>query len=147
MTGRMKTKNYTERALATCNIPHFVFVPRGLRPGEGRLNVKIANSDIIDNHARIANADPLGWMIAVLNGQPIPQFVIDKTSGKDELVLTYYIPSVEDRFKAAEWLGTRVTFKTPSAYKWGKPGQGSTQVHADDYQALIANAAGEKNEP
>lgn len=131
MTGRLKSKNYTERALAGATIPSFCYVPRGLRPGEGRLNIAITNSEIIDNHKRIAEADPLGWMIAVSNGQPIPHFEV--RSG--ELVLTYAVPSMEERFRATEWLASRVTFKAPSAYNNTNPGK--MRQHSSDYDTLI----------
>jgi hypothetical protein len=135
MAGRLKTKNYTERALAGATIPSFCYVPRGLRPGVGKINVAITNAEIIDNHARIAEADPLGWIIAVMNGQPIPQFSVEQ----GELVLTYYIPQIEERHDAAKWLGQRVTFKAPSAYK-NSPISATVQ-HANAYDAMIEQRA------
>lgn len=133
MTGRMKSKNYTERAMAGFAIPTFCFVPRELRPGEGKLSVKISASDIIDNHKRIADADPLGWIIAVMNGQPIPHFSVEA----GELKLTYCIPDMEARERAAQWLGNRVTFKAPSSYIK----QRGVVTHAQDYDAMIEAAA------
>ena len=141
MTGRLKTKNYTERALAGATIPSFCYVPRNLRPGTGKMNISITNAEIIDNHKRIAEADPLGWIIAVMNGQPIPHFVIDKTSGQDELKLTYYLPQIAERKEAAQWLASRVTFKTPTAYH--NPRDNAMKQHSADYNALIEERANE----
>ena len=138
--GRLKTKNYTERALAGATIPSFCFVPRGLRPGVGKMNVSITNAEIVDNHKRIAEADPLGWQIAVMNGQPIPHFTVEK----GELLLTYMIPTPDMRQRASEWLGQRVTFKVPHAYK-NSPISATVQ-HANDYNAMIEQRAGDENE-
>lgn len=97
LTGRMKTANYTERAMAGVHIPNFVYVPAALRPG-----VKFAKdaNDVL----RLEAADPIGFNIAIMNGQPIPQFtVID-----NQLKVHYFIPDFEQRQRAAEFLARRV---------------------------------------
>jgi hypothetical protein len=130
MSGRLKTANYTERALAKATIPSFCYIPRNLRPGVGALNVKITNAEIMDNHKRIAEADPLGWLIAVMNGQPIPHFKVSTTG---DLELTYYIPDPHERRDAAKFLADRVTFKAKDSYKKSN----SRHPEAENYDAMI----------
>ena len=135
MVGRMKTANYTERALAGVTMPKFVYVPLAMRPGKADLRVEIDKQTINNNHKRIAEADPLGFYIAIMNGQPVPQFRVEY----GELKLEYALPTMEQRMRAAEWLGARVTFKVPSAYKnQGNLGRAHEEAH--DYNRMIEEA-------
>jgi hypothetical protein len=150
---KRETKNgvtqarYTERAIASVRrqIPRIVYLPAALR-GHNQtltldgLQVRITGPQITDNHARIAEADPLGHLIAVMNGLPIPRFIVeDGPDGGDATVrVVYHTPTVEEQRDAAKWLAARVTFKHPGAYTKGNPAQ---RQHSDDYAAMIEEAA------
>lgn len=142
--GRAKTKNYTERALEQCSIPAFVYMPRMLRPGDGSVHVKITPDEILDNHKRIAMADPIGWNIAVMNGQPIPQFRVDK----GELILEYFIPDMATRQRAAEYLGGKVTSTRKLTWELRQENQAMKKAKTTDvgYEAMVKEAANELDE-
>lgn len=140
---RSSLKAYTEKALEASEllIPSIVYMPRAFRPQKAMicadgLRIKISHADIMDNHQRIADADPLGFLIAIMQGQPLPEFNIDE---KQNVTVSYIIPSIDDRKQCAAFLATRVTFKTPTAYQGGKPkGDLSPgQQHARDFDALV----------
>lgn len=139
-------KAFTERAMecvdAAREISPIVYLPRKLRGHKMIVSVddvKVSHTppDIAGNHARIAAADPLGFLIAIMNGQPIPAFHI---SGENSIRVEYLVASEAVRIDVAKWLGTRVTFRP---YSGTKPtgAQGAAKQHAAEYDALIHNRA------
>lgn len=165
--SRIPLNDYTERALdeARHTIPRIVYLPRRLRGHNqmmtlDNLQVKISGHEIVDNHARIQEADPLGFMIAKMHGLPIPRFEIRCGAGgcpdpvncsavshesfPHTVKVRYHTPSVKEQEDAAKWLGMRVTFRVPEAYHTGRGTAGPPRdhpTHAHDYDAMILNAA------
>lgn len=142
-------KAFTERAMecvdAAREISPIVYLPRKLRGNKmivhaDDVRVSITPPDIAGNHLRIAQADPLGFLIAIMNGQPIPAFHIAETGS---VRVEYHVPEMEERRDVAKWLATRVTY-TP--YRGDKPNPttgnaAKKQAHNAEYNALINNRA------
>jgi hypothetical protein len=157
--GTVHEAAYTDRALrlAAKRIPKIVYLPAALRGHNqyatlDNIQVRVTGPQIIDNHLRIQEADPLGLLIATSQGLPIPRFVVtdhvhgaecpaDCRSTDPVVRIQYHTPSFQEQQDAARWLGARITFKQPGAYKRGA-GQGARQ-HSEDYDAMIARAAAE----
>lgn len=161
---RKPAREYTEHALDDARrlIPRIVYLPARLRGHNQSLSldglqVRITGPQIIDNHARIQEADPLGFMIAKMHGLPIPRFIIECGAGGcptplactaashadfDPIIrVHYHTPSIAEQTQAARFLAARVTFRSPEAYS-GPAHATSTQVlHAHDYDNMIRQAA------
>lgn len=165
--GTRKTgSEYTEHALADVRrvIPRIVYLPARLR-GHNQylsldaLQVRVSGPEIIDNHARIQEADPLGFLIAKMHGLPIPRFELEcghpgcpiPRHCEDEhhaatpckVRITYHTPSHREQEEAAKWLASRVTFRSPNAYQYKDHAHATARqpLHAHDYDAMIRAAA------
>lgn len=74
--------DFTERALrATFEgtlIPPIVYLPAGLRKSKARIqeHVTLNPRTAAEVEDQIAKADPTGFLIAIMQGQPIPVFVV-----------------------------------------------------------------------
>lgn len=109
---------FTERAIRATDaghlIPPIVYLPRGLRAHKTRLTVDqvrvtVAAPTVAENHVRILDADPLGFLIAIMHGQPIPSFHI---TGDGAIRIEYEVPDMERREKVAKFLAHKVTIRT-----------------------------------
>jgi hypothetical protein len=130
---------FTERAMEATDInkliPPIVYLPRRLRLNPERLTVDnvrltVAAPTVQENHIRIADADPLGFLIAMMNGQPIPEFRITKDGA---IEVHYYISSPQERTSIAQWLGGRVTLSARET-----KAQPAGTANPDDWDAIVA---------
>lgn len=139
--GRKETLyDFTERAInATLQgtlIPPLVYVPANLR-ARGAVRVSLDDVATIvpptdtENIQRIHKADPVGFLIAVMQGQPIPRIIISQEERKITARTVFEEPPLPCRIRAAEFLGK---FKGKL-----KPGEAG-------YEAMIANAAARADE-
>lgn len=140
--SRDRVKAYTERAMeatdAAALIPPFVYLPRrlrqsGLRLTEDNLVLKVDPPTLKENHERLANADPLGFLIAAMNGQPIPEFVIGP---RGDIVINYHVADFGTRLDVAKWMANKNLMAIyPKGHQW------SAAKSADvEYRAMIEEA-------
>lgn len=139
MKKRRETlREFTERAVqATVDgnlIPPHVYVPVSLRKRAARLteddHVTVNPKTEAEITLQISKADPVGFLIAIMQGQPIPVFVVrqsPETKQSVEVVLELQTPDLKLRTDVAIELASR-----KGRYKKGD----------DQYEAMIARAAG-----
>lgn len=115
--GKESLDAFTERAIrateAGALIPPIVYLPSRLRGHGQRLTVdhlRITTDapTVEENHLRIRDADPLGFLMAMMHGQPIPTFTITK---EGSIKVVYEVPTLEARERIAKWLGHKVTIR------------------------------------
>jgi hypothetical protein len=116
MTKKLKTQpetvaEFTGRAIRSAGeiIPPTVFVPLNLRRSRRRLvgSAIVQSPHTPDEIAdEIARAAPHQFLIAVMQGQPIPQFTLTEGQGHIEVAVHYEAPSMQDRLNAAAALLT-----------------------------------------
>lgn len=139
---REKLSAYTERAIRATEagklIPPVVYLPRLLRSKptlltEANCALRLDPPTIEDQTVRIQEADPWGLLIAIMNGQPIPEFRITNTGN---IALYYNVPKLQERMRAAEWLaGPR------RGIKLGQRKGGATDAADDeDHAAMLERA-------
>ena len=143
---RKKTTNlyaYTERAIRATEagklIPSIVYLPRMLRDQPVMLSAEncaltVTPPTLQDNQVKINESDPLGFLIAVMNGQPIPEFRITAHGG---IELFYECPEMKERIIAANYLGTKIIPRTSSR----KMRPENTDPDDAAYQAMIRRAS------
>ena len=138
---------FTERAKLAVDagegIPPIVYLPaklraHGMRVTVDQLRVTVDPPSVAENHVRIAQADPLGFLIAIMNGQPIPTFVLSGTGEETTVLVKYECPTFKQRKSVAEWLAVRVTFRP---YNGRKPVSPQKEAHQKEYDAMINQAA------
>jgi hypothetical protein len=100
--------DFTERALkATFEgtlIPPIVYLPAGLRKQRARIqeHVTLNPRSAAEIEDQIAKADPVGFLIAIMQGQPIPVFVVTSLDdGQQRLNLEYRNPDLLLRAEVA----------------------------------------------
>lgn len=101
--------DYTERAVRAMYsgdlIPPIVYVPCTMRAGRKRLDlagrVTLNPKSAEEIEQQIALADPTGFLIAVMNGQPIPAFKLSEADGKHFIETEYRIPDMMLRVECA----------------------------------------------
>jgi hypothetical protein len=112
---RERLDDFTERAIRSTEagklIPPIVYLPRRLRGQkvrltEDNLRYTVDPPTVAENHVKIAGADPIGFLIAVMHGQPIPEFRIARDGAID---VYYSVPDFELRVKVAQYLGHKAT--------------------------------------
>lgn len=118
MTRARETINeFTERAIRATDagklIPPIVYLPTHLRGRNLRLtvdHVKLTMDPptVAENHVRIAQADPVGFLIAVMHGQPIPAFHIENDNS---VTVKYEVADFDRREKIAMYLAGKVTMR------------------------------------
>jgi hypothetical protein len=111
MTRKLKTQpetvaEFTGRAIRSAGeiIPPTVFVPLNLKRSRRRLVGKaiVSSAHTPDEIAEeIARAAPHQFLIAVMQGQPVPQFILTEGQGHIEVSVHYEAPSMQDRLNAA----------------------------------------------
>lgn len=129
---------FTERAIdATFKgalIPPLVYIPAKLRRiKDVRINVDgdvtINPATEAENVIRVGLADPVGFLIAIMQGQPIPRFIVERDGDGQKVRADFEAPPLDARLRAAEILARHKGTKL-------KPGD-------DGYDAMIARAASE----
>lgn len=126
-------KAYTDRAVeASLNetmIPPLVYIPAKLRKSKVRIVETLTTKPptFEENTIRVEQADPTGFLIALMQGQPLPVFEIKEAGGKMSVEVGWKIPDLPLRAEVAMELQRRVAR--------GK------KVHADGYEAMINKAA------
>lgn len=148
--ARKKTESlhhYTERAIkateAGALIPPIVYLPRSLRRQKimltaDNLALTVDPPTMEQNHVKIAASDPVGFIIAVMHGQPVPSFAITKDGG---VQIHYEVADLTLRLRAAEYLGHKATIRTTA--------RGKDKQRGADHEAMIARvgvAVGQHNE-
>lgn len=146
-TGQRETlKQFTERALeASLNgtlIPPTVYIPVSLRKRTTRLaeddiSVTLNPKSTAEIEDQIARADPTGFLIAIMQGQPIPQFVVGQaprlTNAKAE------IPHLEVRM---ELVTAPIELRTEVALELARRARATkTDPEKARYDAMIKKAA------
>lgn len=129
---------FTERAFRASFdgtlIPPQVYIPVNLRKRVARITEKVTLNPKTDAEVEqdIALADPTGFLVAVMQGQPIPAFEVRKDDkGGIEIILVMQTPSLELRTEAALKLAairTRTKLKPDS-------------VERKQYERMIEEAA------
>lgn len=125
-----KLERHTERAIkeAAKLIPDIVFLAPEFRKAAARVQIITTEPPTRqENVYRIAEADPIGFLVACMNGQPMPEF---KISG-DKVDVIYHTPSLELRAVCARYLAMLSN------------GKGATGKTADgtEFSAMVKNAA------
>lgn len=158
MTRRREAiDEFTERAIkateASKLIPPIVYLPKRLRANGHRITadmvrVTVEPPTLMENQARIADADPVGFLIAIMHGQPIPAFHI---TGDGAIRIEYYVAPPAIRIRIAGFLSHKVTQSTHMHGKFKKgPLAGSDEDAALNWGELVeerANAAATTQSP
>lgn len=127
---------FTERAIRATEagtlIPPIVYLPRSLRRQKmmlttDNLALTVDPPTLEENHVKIAAADPVAFLIAVMHGQPIPAFHVTKQGGVE---VFYEVAELQVRIRAAEYLGHKATIRTTA--------KGKHRERDKDHQAMIA---------
>lgn len=112
---RERIDDFTERAIRSTEagklIPPIVYLPRRLRGSkvrltEDNLRYTVDGPTVAENHVKIAAADPVGFLIAIMHGQPIPEFRIARDGAID---VFYAVPEFETRVRVAKYLAGKAT--------------------------------------
>lgn len=142
MSRKNSVKQFTERAIEATDldelIPPIVYLPQRLRAQGIRLTVDnlrltIDPPTLKENHVRIAKADPLGFLIAMLNGQPIPSFEITSNGA---VKIRYWVADQHARERVAKFLASRVTVTANDL----DPRTKNTEDKKSEWSAMIDQA-------
>lgn len=138
---------FTERAMEAVDagkwIPPIVYLPAKLRANNLRVtidNTRLTTDppSIRENHIRIAEADPLGFLIAIMNGQPIPRFEIEDDNS---ITVKYHIPKPGERTSVAFWLAHKVTIRTNDQSR-----EGRSSNPPEEWEQIVARRETETRE-
>jgi hypothetical protein len=152
---------YTEAAMALLEgkIADVIYLPPDIRRNKLRINAAghATTKPPSDKEAldRIAAADPLGFLLAVMNGQPVVTFAPKakevepkKTSAKTakafpllslgkvngvEIVAEFHVPSIDDRKEVAKFLTPFVTERKRKTKGEEKPDE-----EQDEFERILA---------
>jgi hypothetical protein len=145
--SRFTEKAFTERAIedseklaANQFISPVVYVPRKLRGHAFRvtvddLKITMEPETLAENHVRIAKADPLGGLIAAMNGQPLAEFRVQRDG---TVRVEYTTLPLAERIELMKWLAARVTIRIPTNLKRDPTSPIKTAQH--EYDAMIKQA-------
>ena len=137
---------YTERAMAAAidkePIPAGVYLPPAIRGKSVNVAYQIPKDavavDIKSNMVKItAEADPIGQLTAIANGQPVVFFDVD-SNGK--IVKKYETASMTQRIRLLLWLGDRVMPRISVTKKYGDK-DALEDGEGDEWAATIENAS------
>ena len=116
--------------LDEAGLPPEVYVPPTIRGKRSKAVVVQVPVDISEHIVRITNdGDPLGQLIALMNGQPVPSFVVKEDGTLDVVLQT---ATVAQRISIAKWLGDRIMPKTNLTLR---------KDLDNDWEASLRNAA------
>ena len=145
-------KAFTERAMEDpaleSLIPPPVYLPSRLRGKDIRITaddirLTIDPPSIKENHLRIAKADPLGFLIALMNGQPVPVFSI---TAEGAVKVRYEVADLKMRERIGKWMGARVTIQQFEIGQGGGREQKERMSNADDWDALVEGRDAARND-
>jgi len=132
-------KRYTTQAmkLEEGPIPEAVFLPPALRgkPVHATYHVADAKPISIEEHVVRINqeTDPVGLLIAIANGQPVPTVTINEAG---EAVAGFETLPLKDRISVIKFLSDKVLPRM-SVFKKMTP-----EKEDDDWMATLSNAGG-----
>ena len=137
--SKKELKKYTTRAmkLEESAVPQAVFVPPAIRGKMVKVAYEVDSKPVsIEQHVvRINNeADPVGMLIAIANGQPIPTFTVDDDG---EIVTKFETLPLKDRITVMKFLSDKVLPRM-SVFKATR--QGESQQDDEAWGALLSNA-------
>jgi hypothetical protein len=139
---RERLDDFTERAIRSTDagklIPPIVYLPRRLRGQkvrltEDNLRYTVDPPTVTETHVAIAGADPVGFLIAIMHGQPIPEFRIARDGAID---VFYAVPEFETRTRAARFLAEKQLLNRTLSKAW----RGNPDAQRE-YDAMIARGA------
>lgn len=128
-----KLERQTERAIkaAAKLIPDIVFIAPEFRSTAARVQVITTKPPTrADNMKRIAEADPIGFLVACMNGQPLPEFKINDRVDPVKIDIVYHTPTPELRAVCARYLAMVSNQKRDASTDTGT-----------DFEAMVKNAA------
>lgn len=162
---------YTELAMTLLGgeVPSIIYLPPTLRSRKQRVTtdgmVTLQPYTAEEIQKRVVQADPLGFLIAIMNGQPMPSFRLKKPGKKiggegpfnpkkasdlletfengTEVWVDYYSPDHKDRERVAQYLLTNFVpnARSRGSDGRGKPKKSDTGDASDPYDAIIARRA------
>lgn len=167
----MKLEAYTEKAILLLggNLPQVVYLPAKLRKVKLRETTDGTITDAPplpdEQMERIVEADPVGFLIAIMNGQPVITFDVrakdddehiplpsrgkmrasGKVSNDGEFAVfaEFHVPSAADRERVAMYLADKVipraAVRNAATRKAERVDAGPTPDPA--YEAMVANRA------
>lgn len=139
--GKESLDAFTERAIRATDagalIPPIVYLPSRLRGHNQRLtvdHVRITTDapTVEENHIRIREADPLGFLIALMHGQPIPTFTI---TPEGSIKIVYEVADLARRETIAKWLAHKVTIRI---HDLPRPGGQRTAPEGQSWDEIVA---------
>lgn len=95
-------------------VPPLVYVPLKLRKKPVRvagMHLTMLRPTADENYRRILDADPVGFLIAVMQGQPLPVFRVTEGAAEFEVTCHFDTPSPEARLNAAQFLASRANIQ------------------------------------
>lgn len=136
---RELTERATEDPSLETLIPPIVYLPSRLRGKELRLTadnlrLTVDPPTVEENHLRIAKADPIGFLVALMNGQPVPVFEVEPDGS---VKVKYEVADISRRENIAKWLAARVTI-TKLEIAQGRTQRAGTSSPAD-WDAMVKN--------
>lgn len=129
-------KDYTDRAveasLTNTLIPPLVYIPAGMRKKGVRIAETITTNPptFEENTVRVEKADPTGFLIALMQGQPLPSFEVHgNAKGEVHITVGWRIADLPLRAEVAMELARRVARAKRN------------HTPADEYEAMINKAS------
>lgn len=111
-------------------IPPEVHLPPTINDKKTKAVSVQAPVSVQDNIVRITNdGDPVGQLIALMNGQPVPTYVVQEDGS---IQTVYETPTMAQRISIAKWLGDRVMPKV---------NVNISEKRDNDWEATLKNAA------
>lgn len=140
MPTKKELKKYTTQAMKLEDgpIPEAVFLPPAIRGRFVKTRYEAAHpkTDIKQHVARINDeTDPVGLLIAIANGQPVPTVTVDADG---ESTVTWETLPLKDRVQVIKFLSDKVLPRM-SVFKKMTPGDDGPDGSA--WGALLSNAA------
>jgi hypothetical protein len=140
---RGRLRKYTERCLNALDlgaVPPQCYVPLGFRHIQTRITIEgnlTSSYPTPGEYAiRIAAADPMGMLLAMMQGQPIPEFEIDDNFVRDktEVKINWRVADPDTR----AWIAVQLA-NIQKRQKVKKAGD-------EEYEAMIKDAAEKEDE-
>jgi hypothetical protein len=141
---RQRIDDFTERAIRATDagklLPPIVYLPRRLRGQkvrltEDHLRYTVDAPTVAENHVKIQAADPVGFLVAIMNGQPIPEFRVTANGAID---LYYAVADMDVRVKVATYLANKATIVRD--YGDGRAWRGDKSA-LQAYEKMVAASA------
>lgn len=147
--NRDKLTAFTERAIRATDLREqinpIVYLPSRLRAHQQRLTidqirVTVDPPTVAENMIRIKEADPLGFLIALVNGQPIPTFTI---TAEGSIMVKYEVANLHTRERIAMWMANKVTIKQNEAEPRTRM---ANQPQPDEWDAIVESRNAKGND-